>query len=42
MLTTLQTAYSDTRAADLAWMLGGSRCPPWRSSTSGSARPTSR
>lgn len=27
MLTTLQTAYSDTRAADLAWMLGREPLP---------------
>lgn len=29
MLTTLQTSYTDTRAADLAWALVGTGCPPW-------------
>lgn len=30
MLTTLQTSYTDTRAGDLAWCLGGGPCPRWR------------
>ena len=28
MLRTLKTAYTDTRASDLAWALGGNPCPP--------------